>query len=135
MFSRRIFSRHTLSLVLAAGALTLSAAASALTVKPYSPAALEAAQGGDGSVALHFHAPWCPVCRQQDKALGSLKSDPALDKVTLLLVDYDNSKNLRKALNVEAQSTFVVYKGRSEVARNTGEIDPAKIKSTLMQGL
>jgi thioredoxin 1 len=135
MFSRRIFSRHALSLVLAAGALTLSAAASALSVKPYSPAALEAAQSGEGSVALHFHAPWCPVCRQQDKVLGTLKTDPALDKVTLLLVDYDSSKKLRKAMNVEAQSTFVVYKGRSEVARNTGEIDPAKIRSTLMQGL
>jgi thioredoxin 1 len=134
MFSRRIFSRHTLSLVVAAGAMALSAAASALTVKPYSPAALEAAQGGEGSVALHFHAPWCPVCRQQDKVLGT-KSDPALDKVTLLLVDYDSSTKLRKAMNVEAQSTFVVYKGRSEVARNTGEIDPAKIRSTLMQGL
>ena len=130
-----MFSSRTFSLVLAAAALALSAGAQALTVKPYSAAALAAAQKTDNSVALHFHAPWCPTCREQDKVLGKLKSDPALDKVTLLLVDYDTSMPLRKKLHVEAQSTFVVYKGKTEVTRNTGEMDPAKIKSTLMQGL
>lgn len=135
MFSLQTFSRHTLHVCVAFAALVLSAGANALTVKPYSADALATAQKAGDSVALHFHAPWCPTCREQDKALDKLKSDPALNKVTLLLVDYDTSKSLRKKMKVEAQSTFVVYKGKREVVRNSGETDPAAIKSTLMRGL
>lgn len=130
-----MFSFHIFNITLAAAALAFSGGAQALTVKPYSAAALAVAQKTDNSVALHFHAPWCPTCREQDKVLDKLKTDPALDKVTLLLVDYDTSKQLRKKLHIEAQSTFVVYRGKTEVTRNAGEMDPAKIKSTLMQGL
>lgn len=131
MFKRRTALLSTLSAAL----LFAVSAAQALTVQPYSDAALAAAQKAGSGVALHFHAPWCPTCREQDKVLGTLKSDPALDKVTLLLVDYDSSMALRKKMHVASQSTFVVYKGKKEVTRNTGEMDPAKIKATLMQGL
>ena len=131
MFTRRtaIFSALAIALLLA------FSTARALTVQPYSDAALAAAQKAGSGVALHFHAPWCPTCREQDKVLGTLKNDPALDKVTLLRVDYDSSMALRKKMHVESQSTFVVYKGKKEVSRNTGEMDPAKIRATLMQGL
>ena len=131
-----MFKRRTALLSAIATTLLLSfSAAHALTIQPYSAATLAAAQKAGRGVALHFHAPWCPTCREQDKVLGKLKTDPSLDKVTLLLVDYDSSTALRKKMHVESQSTFVVYKGKKEVARNTGEMDPAKIKATLMQTL
>ena len=131
MPNRRIAIFRTL----AAALMLAGGAATAMTVKPYSSGALAAAQNAGGGVALHFHAPWCPTCREQDKVLDKLKADPALDKLTLLRVNYDSTKPLRKSMKVDAQSTFVVFKGKAEVARSSGETDPANIRSTLMRGL
>ncbi len=127
--------RTALFSTLAAALLFATGAAQALTTQPYSDAALATAQKAGGNVALHFHAPWCPTCREQDKVLGTLKNDPALNKVTLLLVDYDSSTALRKKMKVQSQSTFVVYHGATEVTRSSGEMDPARIKATLAKGL
>ena len=130
MFTRR------LSLVCIA-ALTMFAAgtAQALVIKPFTVAELDAAQKAGSSVALHFHADWCPTCRAQDKALETLKNDPTLKNVTLLQADYDQEKALKKALNIRTQSTFVVFKGKTEVARSAGITEADKIKATLATGL
>ena len=130
-----MFSRRTLGFVLASALLCLSAGAQALTVKPFSADELAAAQNAGASVALHFHADWCPTCKAQDKAFNTLKADPALANVTLLVVNYDKEKELRKRMNVRVQSTVVVFKGKTEVARSGGDTDPAKLKATLIQGL
>ena len=117
-------------LALAASLLLASSLSQALTVAPYSPAALAEAQQAGEPVVLHFHASWCPTCRAQDKAFESLKSDPSL-KVTLMEVDYDQEKALEKQMHVTAQSTLIVFHGATERSRSTGETDPARLKSTL----
>ena len=81
---------------------TLLAAASwaqALTITPYSAQALAAAQQAGQPVAVHFHADWCPTCKQQEKALTQLKAEPGLD-ISVLVADYDLEKDLRKAMKV-----------------------------------
>ena len=126
-----------LPLARAAFAASLALASSlshALTVAPYTPAALAAAQKAGEPLVLHFHAPWCPTCRAQDKAFDALKADPSL-KVTLMEVDYDTQKALEKQLRVTAQSTLVVFHGATERGRSTGETDPAKLKSTLQSAI
>ena len=116
-----------------AAALALGASlAQALTVVPYTPEALAAAQKAGTPLVLHFHASWCPTCRAQDKAFEALKADPAL-KVTLMAVDFDKEKALEKQMKVNAQSTLVVFHGATERGRSTGETDPAKLRG-LLQG-
>ena len=117
-------------LALAASLLLVSSLSQALTVTPYSPSALAAAQKSGEPLVLHFHASWCPTCRAQDKSFETLKADPSL-KVTLMEVDYDQEKALEKQMHVTAQSTLVVFHGATERARSTGETDPAKLKATL----
>ena len=117
-------------LALAASLLLASSLSHALTVTPYTPAALAAAQKSGEPLVLHFHAPWCPTCRAQDKVFDTLKADPSL-KVTLMEVDYDTEKALEKQLHVTAQSTLIVFHGATERSRSTGETDPAKLKSVL----
>ena len=70
-------------LALAATLLLASSLSQALTIAPYSPSALAAAQKAGEPVVLHFHASWCPTCRAQDKAFEGLKTDPAKLKSTL----------------------------------------------------
>jgi thioredoxin 1 len=121
----------TLTRASVAAVLFASAAlAHALDIKPYSAEALAAAQKADQPVALHFHADWCPTCRVQDKVLQSLKAEPGLN-LTVLRADYDNEKDLKRRLKINAQSTLVVFKGSREVARVIGDTSTDRIRGAL----
>ncbi len=124
----------SIRIVLALSLALASSLSHALTVAPYTPAALAAAQRAGAPLVLHFHASWCPTCRAQDKAFEALKADPSL-KVTLMEVDYDQEKALEKRMHVTAQSTLIVFHGATERSRSTGETDPAKLKSTLQSAI
>jgi thioredoxin 1 len=81
-------------------------------------------------VALHFHAPWCPTCRAQERVFQGWKGDSSVPG-TLLVVDYDNERELRRTLGVRSQSTLIVYKGAKETRRLGGETDPAGLRAAL----
>ena len=121
-------------LALAATLMLACAGSHALTLTPYTPAALAAAQKAGEPLVLHFHASWCPTCRAQDKVFDALKADPSL-KVTLMAVDYDQEKAFEKQMKVTAQSTLVVLHGATERSRSTGETDPARLKAILQSAL
>lgn len=57
-----------------------------------------------GKVVLDFSAPWCPICQEADK---NFKASAAPNGLTLLKVDYDSSKDLKKKYGVTYQHTFV----------------------------
>jgi thioredoxin 1 len=130
-----MFKRVLTSLCLFAVAMLAAGAAHALTIKPYTAADLAAAQNAGAPVAVHFHADWCPTCKTQAQVFETLKADSALDKVTVLIADFDKETELKKAWSVRAQATIVVFKGKTEVARNGGDTDPGKIKATLAASL
>lgn len=118
------------------GALLLASAtlSQALEVKPYTPAALAAAEKADQPVALHFRADWCPTCRAQDKVLQSLEADKSL-KLTVLAVNYDTEKALKRQFRVNAQSTLIVLHGPKEVARLVGDTSTQGIRAALAAAL
>jgi thiol-disulfide isomerase/thioredoxin len=120
--------------LLAAGFTLLAGLAQALTIQPYSADQLAAAQGAGQPVAVHFHADWCPTCRQQEKAFAQLQGEPGLD-VLLLVADYDKEKELRRAMRVRTQSTLVVFRGSAEKARVAGDTEPAKLRAALKAAL
>jgi thiol-disulfide isomerase/thioredoxin len=106
----------------------------ALEVKPYSAAALAAAQKADQPIAVHFHADWCPTCRAQTKVLESLKAEPGLD-LTVLVANYDTEKALKQRFRVNAQSTLLVLHGQNERARLVGNTGAASIRAALKSAL
>jgi thioredoxin 1 len=111
-----------------------AAAAQAVDVVPYSAAKLAESKLGGKSVALHFHADWCPTCRAQQKVINELRTEKSLP-VTIFIADYDHEPALREKLGVRTQSTLIVYKGKEEKARVAGETDAAKIRAALQAGL
>lgn len=111
-----------------------AALAHALDIKPYTAEALAAAQKAEQPVALHFHADWCPTCRAQDKVLQSLRAEKGLD-LTVLTVDYDTEKDLKRRFKVNAQSTMVVLKGQKEAARLVGDTSADGIRAALKSAL
>ena len=111
--------------------LTASAASLALDIKPYSAQALSAEQQAGKPVALHFHANWCPTCRAQEKVFLQWKGNASVPG-TLIVVDYDTEKELKKQLGVRTQSTLIVYQGSVEKARLAGDTDLDKLRAALL---
>lgn len=59
-----------------------------------------------GDVVLFFRASWCPTCRALDSDIKSnMKNIP--EDLTILDVDYDNSKDLKQKYGVTYQHTLV----------------------------
>ncbi len=46
-------------------------------------------------------------------------------------VDFDTQKELLRTMNVQKQSTFIVYHGTAERDRSTGETNEAAIRALL----
>jgi thioredoxin 1 len=115
--------------------LSLSGMVCALEIAPYTTTALQQMQAGGKSVALHFHADWCPTCKVQEESFKALKADPQLKDVTLLVANYDTERELKKAMGVRSQSVVIVFKGAKETGRSGGETKPEKLKSLLATGL
>jgi thioredoxin 1 len=127
MFNRRLFIG-----VLALGAaLSLSPLASAMSPAIYSPQAFTAAQAAGKPILLHITAPWCPTCKAQRPILSKLEATPKFKNLVVLDIDFDTSKPLLRKLHVAQQSTLIVYKGKKEVGRSTGDTDPASIAALL----
>lgn len=58
------------------------------------------------NTVLFFHATWCPTCKAADQDINeNLDSIPS--DMSILKVDYDTNKNLRKQYKVTIQHTFV----------------------------
>ena len=104
--------------------LALSAAASlafALDIQPYAAETLAARQKA---------ADWCPTGRAQEKVFNGWKGDAAVPG-TLLVVNFDKERELKRQLGVRSQSTVIVYKGGKETGRLAGETDPAPLRAVL----
>lgn len=87
------------------------------------------------SAVISTHADWCSTCKKQDKVLANFMKDPDYKNVVFYQVDYDNQKDLLKALNVRSQSTIIVYKNGKEVARATGDTKEAALSKLTRQAI
>jgi thiol-disulfide isomerase/thioredoxin len=71
----------------------------------YSPEVLERYQE-KGLTVLFFHAGWCPTCRSADTDIT--KNGNVLPaELTIIKVDYDRERDLKRKYNVTTQHTFV----------------------------
>jgi thiol:disulfide interchange protein len=127
--------RALFTLLLALPLLALSSLARALDIQLYTANALQQAQAAGKPVAVHFHADWCSTCKAQEQVFKRLQADPQLNGITLLVAHYDNERDLKKAMNVRAQSVVVIFRGSKETARLGGETKPDKIKAALLTAL
>jgi thioredoxin len=113
--------------LIAAAPLSLQASAQ----RPFNEQAFKAAQDAGKPTLVEIHADWCPTCKAQLPILNKLSAEPAYSGIERFRVDFDSQKNLVKQFKAKMQSTLVLYKGRTEVARSVGETDEGRIRAML----
>ena len=95
----------------------------------YSPAAMQSAQAEGKPVIVHVTASWCSTCAAQAPIVMQLMKDPKFKNLVVLNVDFDKQKAALRKLGVQAQSTFVAFKGKQEVGRSTGDTSKSSIEN------
>lgn len=116
--------------------LFLSLASSAWAdQKPYDKAQFDHDLAAGKPTIIYLHATWCPTCRVQKPIVDKLSDDPQLKQVTIFVADFDKETALKKALKVNQQSTFVVFRQGREVARSTGQTQESAIRETFDKAL
>ncbi len=116
-------------------ALMSQAASFAADHAAYDQKAFEAAQAANLPILLDVSAPWCPTCRAQKPILEKLTADPVYQDLKIFEIDFDSQKDLLRKLRVQQQSTLIVYKGRTEQGRSTGDTAEASISALLHKSL
>ncbi|ARP98833.1 thioredoxin family protein [Pseudorhodoplanes sinuspersici] len=115
--------------------LSLASVAFAQDKKPFDRANFEAAQAAGKPILIDVSAPWCPTCKAQAPILSRLMSDPRFKGMIAFSIDYDSQKDLLRTFNVQRQSTLIVFKGKQEAGRSTGDTNPASIEAMLAKAI
>ncbi len=103
--------------------------------KPFDQAGFEAAQAAGKPILVEIHANWCPTCRAQEPIISELLREPKHAGFVVLRVDFDNQKDVVKRFRAQYQSTLIVFKGKKEVIRSTGETRKDAIAAQLAKAL
>jgi thiol-disulfide isomerase/thioredoxin len=123
--------RHIFGALALAAALSFGTTAFALDKKPFDAKAFEAAQSAGKSILLEVHAPWCPTCKAQTPILSRLSKEPKFNEMVRFNIDFDSQKPLLRQFGVQQQSTLIVFKGKREAGRSTGDTNAASIEALL----
>ena len=108
-----------------------TAPASAAEWKEFTPDAFAAAKSDGKPILVDVFAPWCSVCRAQNPILTKLTREPKYKDLVVLKVNYDEQKDVVRALNVQRQSTLIVFKGKDEIDRSVGDTSALSIEGLL----
>lgn len=105
--------------------------ASAAEWKHFTTEEFAAAQAADKPILIDVFAAWCPTCRAQNPILVQLTRQPKFKDMIVFKIDFDTQKDELRALNVRAQSTLIVFKGKKEVGRSAGDTSEISIEGLL----
>ena len=82
------------------------------------------AQSNGKTVVVSSWIKYCTSCASQMKALKDVEKD--FDNLIYLTFDVTN-REIAKQLNIQFQTTLVIYKNNKEVYRSLGELSKDKI--------
>lgn len=97
--------------------------------QPFDAKAFQSAQAAQKAILVDVAASWCPTCRQQRPTVQQIEKEKP--DLVVYEVDFDKAKDVLKQFRVQYQSTLIVFRGNKEVARSTGETDPALIRGLI----
>ena len=126
MWIRRLMVHAVLAVL---GLAVTGGLALAATELPYTQQSFTQAQQAGKPILVHVWASWCPTCKAQAPTLGEVVADPSNKDLIVYRVDFDTQKDVVRNFGVRMQSTLIVFHGRTEEGRSTGDTNPASIKA------
>ena len=128
--------RHLVTGLVLGMTLLPTVGADALTRRiAFDQKAFEAAQASGRSILVEFYTTWCPVCKVQRPFITTLGQNPMYQKIAYFEIDFDRHKDLARAFRVHKQSTLIVFKGKNEIARTTGDTNRTSIEALIAKSL
>ncbi len=115
--------------------LLVTASAWAGEIKPFDPVVFNTLQAAGKLILIDVYADWCPTCKQQIPIISRLMTRHEFRNYTVLMVNFDSRKDLLRKFRVAEQSTFIVYRGKREVTRSTGDTREDSIAASLREAL
>jgi cytochrome c biogenesis protein CcdA len=101
----------------------------------FTPQAFAAAQAANKPILLFFDASWCSTCSVERPIIAGVIDDLEKSRsgrnLEVFTVDWDSQQDVAMRFNVPTQSTLVVFQGKTEKGRLTGETDPNEISALL----
>jgi thiol-disulfide isomerase/thioredoxin len=97
--------------------------------------AFEAAQNEGKPIVLEIYAAWCPVCRVQRPIIEDLVMSDRFKGIVYFEIDFDRQKDVLRKLNAQKQATLIVFKGKNEVGRSTGDTGRGSIERLMAKAL
>jgi thioredoxin 1 len=113
----------------------LLAASSNAGELPFDQKVFDELRASGKPVVLHIHSKWCLTCRRQAGIASDLLDRQEFKGLTLMRADHKKEKELLKAFNIPGKSTFVAFKGMTEVARSTGDTNMGTIAALWRKAL
>jgi thioredoxin 1 len=132
MLNKRQLMSAALGLAALAATMPL---AGAMQKQSFDAKAFAAAQTAGKPILVEVTAPWCPTCKAQAPILAKLTADPKFKNLQVFEVDFDSRKDVLKTLNVRKQSTLIVFKGKTEAGRSTGDTAESSIAALLNKAI
>ena len=103
--------------------------------RPFDQSAFDAAQKAEEPILVHVTAPWCTTCAAQKPIVDRLLAEPKFKGLRTFNVDFDTQKKLLHEFGAKMQSTLIVFKGKTEEGRSSGETDLKAIEALLAKAV
>jgi thioredoxin 1 len=122
--------------LLAGGLALLAASAATMAAElPFDQKTFDELRKTGNPSVIHVYATWCGTCKVQAGIVTPLLAEPEFASLTLLKADFDKEKSLIQALGVSDRSTFVAFKGATEVGRSVADMNKESIAHLFRQPL
>ena len=115
--------------------LAATSAATMAAEVPFSQATFDQLRKAGKPSVVHVYATWCGTCKVQSGIVTPLLAQPEFSSLTLLRVDFDKEKEVVQALGVSDRSTFVAFKGATEVGRSVADMNRESIAGLFRKAL
>ena len=123
----KLFSKVFASLVL----MIMMASAQAFDKEPYTQERFDELTAAGEVVLIDVYATWCPTCAKQQEAIAAYVEANPDNKFTVLVVDFDDNKDLVRQFRAPRQSTLLLYKGSEQFWFSVAESRPEVIAAEL----
>ena len=109
--------------------------AHAFDKEPYTQERFDELQAAGEVVLVDVFATWCPTCAKQQKAISAYVEANPDNKLHVLVIDFDDNKDLVRQFRAPRQSTLLLYKGNQQfwfsVAESRPEVIAAEIDKAI----